>query len=483
MARLSVISIVCLTATTLVASAGWLGVRLDGPGLARDTAATVGDDLEARRRAAWQPSPVPSQGGLAHSAGNASAGNPSVTGVKGDEARRRAAWQPSPVPTADAHGPLVATGATVPVRPALPEVGAPKPDAVGVVSPPSTGLWHTFARLADAVQDPAQEVRRIAARIADLEPDGSPEPLAGLQFSTYDELFTSDRLNEMYKDGVMPPNRGRWSYPTLTSTAAQNTHELLVWTPPGYETSGKTYPTLYLLHGAGSPSAFGVDEWLGYAITEDLDRLIDSGFIEPMIVVLPFGAQGYWVNHADGGPQWSDYVTDEVVPYVDREYRTDARRERRAIGGLSMGGHGALQMAYRRPDLFAVAGAHSPTIRPYEESPTFFGNQKHFSLYDPLTLASTSTGVMKVTTWVDLGNEDKFRASTARLRDALNTRGAELHFNVFEGEHEGWYWMGYLPEYLRFYSRALYADTFTPNGAPMIEADSILLTANAQPLR
>jgi enterochelin esterase-like enzyme len=337
--------------------------------------------------------------------------------------------------------------------------------------------------LADLLHDPSIELKKAAARLTAIEADGTAEPLADLRFITYDELFTYDRLDEMYKDGVMPPTRGRWSYPTFTSARVQNTHEVLIWTPPGYETSGMTYPTLYLLHGAGSPSVFGVDEWLGYALTEDLDRLIDCGFIEPMIVVLPFGEQGYWVNHADGGPQWSDYVTDEIVAFVDREFRTDNRRERRAIGGLSMGGHGALQIAYRRSDLFAVAGAHSPTIRPYDESPTFFGNQKHFALYDPLTLAASSTGVMQVTTWVDLGNEDRFRASTAQLRNALVTRGAELHFNVFEGEHEGWYWMGYLPEYLRFYSRALHANTFTPSGAPKIEADSILLTANAQPLR
>ena len=482
MARPSVLSIVCLSATTLVAAAGWLGVRLDGPGFARVAVSTASDDLEARRRAAWQPSPVPVKGASSQVASGAAPSSAPALVAVNDEARRRAAWQPSPVPTPAPHSSSTTVGAA-PIKPAVTDVGAPKPDAVPAVSAQTSGVWHAFARLADVVQDPAQEVRRIAARIADVEPDGSPEPLAGLQFAAYDDLFTSDRLNEMYKDGVMPPNRGRWSYPTITSAAAQNTHELLVWTPPGYESSGKSYPTLYLLHGAGSPTAFGVDEWLGYALTEDLDRLIDSGFIEPMIVVLPFGAQGYWVNHADGGPQWSDYITDEVVPYVDREFRTDKRRERRAIGGLSMGGHGALQMAFRRPDLFAVAGAHSPTIRPYEESPTFFGNQKHFASYDPLTLATTSTGAMKVTTWVDLGNEDKFRASTAKLRDALTARGAELHFNVFEGEHEGWYWMGYLPEYLRFYSRALYADKFTPNGAPKIEADSILLTANAQPLR
>ena len=465
----------CLTATTLVAASGWLGVRLDGSGITRTPSSAPVDDFEVRRRAAWQPSPVPAMDGSKAAA--------PVGFGDSDQARRRAAWQPSPVPTPSARASNSADGVPVPIRPVTASVAPAKSEGAPSVGAPASGAWHTFSLLADLVQDPAVELRRITASIAEAEPDRARSALADVQPAAYVDLFTSDRLDAMYKDGLMPPNRGRWHYPTLASTAVHNSHELLIWTPPGYESSGHLYPTLYLLHGAGSPTAFGVDEWLGYALTEDLDRLIDSGFIEPMIVVLPFGAQGYWVNHADGGPQWSDYVTDEVVPYVDREFRTDGRRERRAIGGLSMGGHGALQIAYRRPDLFAVAGAHSPTIRPFEDSPNFFGNERHFSLYDPLTLAKGSAGAMQVTTWVDLGDEDKFRDSTARLRDALTARRAELHFNVFEGEHEGWYWMGYLPEYLRFYSRALYADTFTQDGAPKIQADSILLSADAQPLR
>jgi len=472
MTRPSILSIVCLTVSSLVAGAGWLDVRLDGSAVVRATDVAPVDDLEVRRRAAWQPSPVPASSGA----------NVTAQASIADDvlARRRAAWQPSPVPNHATQGTSTTLAGPEPV---VVIAGATKPETLPAVGVPRSGVWQVLTRLAGAVQDPALEIRRIVSRMAETDDAGAPEPLADVEYAAYEQLFTSDRLNEMYKDGVMPPVRGRWSYPIIDSTAAQNSHELLVWTPPGYETSDISYPTLYLLHGAGSPTAFGVDEWLGYALTEDLDRLLDSGLIEPMIVVLPFGAQGYWVNHADGGPQWSDYVTEEVVPFVDREFRTDNRRERRAIGGLSMGGHGALQMAFRRPDLFSVTGAHSPTIRAYEDSPPFFGTTKHFAAYDPLTLALSSPGAMKVAAWVDLGNEDRFRASTARLREILNARGAELHFYVFEGEHEGWYWMGYLPEYLRFYSRALHADEFTPDGAPRLAMDSILLTANAQPLR
>lgn len=89
-----------------------------------------------------------------------------------------------------------------------------------------------------------------------------------------------------------------------------------------------------------------------------------------------------------------------------------------------MGAHGAMQIAYRRPELFSIAGAHSPTIRPFEDSPEFFGDQAHFRLYDPLTLVRTSNNAKRVLTWIDLGNEDKFRATTAEMRQALLTREA-----------------------------------------------------------
>lgn len=357
------------------------------------------------------------------------------------------------------------------------------PNEAPGVPVPANGIWSAFARLVDAAQGPSWEAGRVAVRAADHVPAVEPVPSLGATFRLYDDLFTTERLEALYGVGLLPESRGEWQYHQVPSLAVGESHQLLVWTPPGYETSGESYPTVYLLHGAGSATAYGADEWLGYGITEDLDRLIDSGFIDPMIVVLPFGAQGYWVNHADGGPQWSDYVTDEVVPYVDRAFRTDARRERRAIGGLSMGAHGALQISYRRPDLFAIAGAHSPTIRAFGESPIFFGDERHFETYDPLAVATIGPGAMRVTTWIDLGNEDVFLESTSKLRDALVARGAEVHFHVFEGEHEGWYWMGYLPEYLRFYSSALGAERFTAGGAPLVEADALLLSASAQPRR
>jgi S-formylglutathione hydrolase FrmB len=222
------------------------------------------------------------------------------------------------------------------------------------------------------------------------------------------------------------------------------------------------------LHGAGGPAGFGVEEWLGYALTEDLDRLVALRLIEPLLVVLPEGEQGYWINHAAEGPRWADFVAVDLVRHVDATFRTEARRERRAIGGLSMGGHGALQLALNHPDVFAVAGAHSPTLRPFEESPAFFGDQRWFARFDPLALSQRTDAVRRVAFWIDAGHEDRWGARAAALARALEARRAPVTHTVLEGEHEGWYWQDYLPEYLNFYARALHATARTPQGAPAV---------------
>jgi enterochelin esterase-like enzyme len=282
------------------------------------------------------------------------------------------------------------------------------------------------------------------------------------------ESFTTDRLEALF-DGGLPEAQGEWREVKFFSRALDRDVSYLVWLPPGYASDDRTYPTLYLLHGVGGADGFGVEEWLGYALTEDLDRMLAAGLIEPMIVVLPNGEQGYWMNHADGGPQWADFVAVDLVKNVDATFRTQPERERRAVGGLSMGGHGALQLAMNHPDVFAISGAHSPTLRPFEDTPEFFGDQKWFARFDPLSLAKSSNAVRQIAFWIDVGSQDdKWGEGAAAVARALEARRAPVTFRVLEGEHEGWYWEYYLPEYLNFYSQALSAPAETAQGAPAV---------------
>lgn len=227
-----------------------------------------------------------------------------------------------------------------------------------------------------------------------------------------------------------------------------------VYLPPGYADSSRRYPTLYLLHGMNG----SCESWASIGLAPAADRLIREGRIQPMLVVMPEGEKGYWLNHADGGPRWGDYLLDEVVPLVDSTYRTLPARQSRAIGGNSMGGHGALQTALNHPDLFAVVGAHSPGLRRYTETFPFFGDPDYFAEHDPLTLARVSGDLGRIAIWVDTGEEDPWRGRAQELHDILAARGAPHEWRLFEGKHDRAYWHDHLGDYLLFYSRSLRGD-------------------------
>ncbi|HET7768222.1 MAG TPA: alpha/beta hydrolase-fold protein [Chloroflexota bacterium] len=420
----SVVSRIVVTGAAVCAAAGWIGAP---SGLLTPQDPAQAAVIQVRDRAAWQPSPVPSQ------------------------------YQTQPQPLAEA--PMAAPAAPVAAMPA-PAVSA-APSAV----PPSflatlTGRLKGLFGGQDAPAGPGVQFDPIASPVIPMT-----------------QLFHHDALEELYA-GTLPDQRGEWRHFSFYSRALGREMSYMAWLPPGYATSSASFPTLYLLHGVGSPEAFGPEEWLGYALTEDLDRMLALGLIEPMIVVLPQGDQSYWVNHA-GGPKWGDYVALDLVKHIDATFRTDARRERRAVGGLSMGGHGAVQLAYNHPTVFSVAGAHSPTIRPFETSPDFFGDPAHFAKHDPISLAKSTDSVKKIVTWIDVGADDQWRSGAEALRDALAAKRAPVEFRVLEGEHEGWYWEYYLPEYLHFYSQALHASGTTPSGAPRVSAQLLTSSVSA----
>lgn len=139
-----------------------------------------------------------------------------------------------------------------------------------------------------------------------------------------------------------------------------------IYLPPGYDRDTQTrYPVLYLLHGFRATNTM----WLGQGYVPGLnapavaDRLIDSGRIQPMILVMPDAYNKYegsfYTNSSVSG-KWEDFITKELVTYIDTHFRTLAHPSSRAIAGHSMGGYGALVLAMKYPDTFGVVYAMSP---------------------------------------------------------------------------------------------------------------------------
>ena len=125
--------------------------------------------------------------------------------------------------------------------------------------------------------------------------------------------------------------------------------------PLDYDKSGKRYPVLYLLHGYGGNYTGWIQDGVQNHATE-----------RDLIIVVPDSGNSWYANWAASDDQrknnWEDYIIRDVVGYVDSNYRTIARRQGRAIGGLSMGGYGALAIGLRNPEMFCSIASHSGAI-------------------------------------------------------------------------------------------------------------------------
>jgi enterochelin esterase family protein len=141
-----------------------------------------------------------------------------------------------------------------------------------------------------------------------------------------------------------------------------------VYTPPGYETSSARYPVMYLMHGAGGNEFSWVTAGRANII---LDNLIAQGKARPMIVVMPYGRAGESTSLGSaapaqpapaGEPVFPNDVVEDVVPFIDKTYRTAASADNRAIAGLSMGGNQTLMIGLNNIDTFHYIGAFSPVI-------------------------------------------------------------------------------------------------------------------------
>jgi enterochelin esterase-like enzyme len=225
-----------------------------------------------------------------------------------------------------------------------------------------------------------------------------------------------------------------------------------VYLPPDYLKSQRRYPVLYMLHGTGG----NYTEWTDSFLPEQADRLIVAHEIPALIVMMPDdGGSTYWANWSNDGPRWGDYVTDDVVSVVDGRYRTLASRASRAIGGLSMGGLGALNLAFQHPDVFGVVGGHSPSVRLEPDPALWFLVGQNFWEHNPVWLAQNRDGLDTLAIWLDAGTEDVWLPNVQAVHDALAERGIPHEWHVLAGPHEAEYWMDHLPEYLRFYGAAL----------------------------
>ncbi len=228
---------------------------------------------------------------------------------------------------------------------------------------------------------------------------------------------------------------------TLRSGLMQRSlHEVLV--VPAGPSAGR--PLLVLLHGRSS----GADQFLGNPMFTELRRL---GRNAPVILIPSGGDHSYWHDRADG--PWGSYVVREAIPAALA--RTGADGKSIAIGGASMGGFGALDLARLHPGRFCAVGAHSAAIWPTagQTASGAFDGPADFARHDVMGAASRGNPYGRTPILVDVGRDDGFRFADEQLARDLRAHGARVTFRLEPGGHSGW--RDRMAQYLRFYTSAL----------------------------
>jgi S-formylglutathione hydrolase FrmB len=205
-------------------------------------------------------------------------------------------------------------------------------------------------------------------------------------------------------------------------------------------------PLLVFLHGRSGDNNSELDDAFFAA-------LASVGADAPLVAFPDGGDHSYWHDRADG--DWGRYVTGEVIPTVVKRFGADPRRV--AIGGISMGGFGAYDIARLNPGRFCAVGGHSPALWQSggETAAGAFDSAEDFARHDVIGAARANPAGFAggARLWLDAGASDPFQPGDRAFRDAL---GSHVSASLKSpGGHEDDYWNSHWPDYARFYARAL----------------------------
>jgi enterochelin esterase-like enzyme len=238
-----------------------------------------------------------------------------------------------------------------------------------------------------------------------------------------------------------------------------------VYLPADYETSQRSYPVLYLLHGSGDDQT----GWVQFGeVLNIADKTIKEGSATPMIIIMPdgnTGRRGYF-NDIKGDWRYEDFFFQEFMPFVEKAYRIKSEKRYRAISGLSMGGGGTFMYALHHPELFSSACPLSASTGPLnlaEAKQNILKNNPNlsdtiimswFNKHSTLALISTMADSLKkaVRWYIDCGDDDFLYEGNSLVHIAMKKKEIPHEYRVREGGHSWSYWRTSLPNVLEFVS-------------------------------
>jgi S-formylglutathione hydrolase FrmB len=237
--------------------------------------------------------------------------------------------------------------------------------------------------------------------------------------------------------------------------------------PPAFDADkSRQFSVLYFLHGLGDNEQSFIKSG-AWNLTEDLR---ENGQIKPFLIATPAGDASFYINSKDGKVRYEDFLLQEFFPFMEKRYRVAPGRGHRAIAGISMGGYGALHLAFAHPQLFSSVGAHSAAL--IEKLPVYIGSAPNsprarilsgvfgsppdaafWERNSPLALARTAE-LSGLKIYFDCGDQDDygFDAGAARLNKILTSRHIPHEYHLYPGRHDPVYFGEHLPTSLEFAS-------------------------------
>lgn len=252
---------------------------------------------------------------------------------------------------------------------------------------------------------------------------------------------------------------------SMNSDILKMERKYAIYLPPDYDSSERSYPVLYLLHGAGDDQT----GWVQFGeVMHIADKAVKEGEATPMVIVMPdanTGRRGY-VNSPDGNWRYEDFFFSEFIPFIENTYRIKKEKRYRAVAGLSMGGGGSFYYALHRPDLFSAACPLNAATGPStidEVKSRYAGPdskaadtqlQEFYEKYNVVELVKSlpAENIKSVRWYIDCGDDDFLYEGNSLVHIEMKKREIPHEFRIRDGAHNWTYWRDSLPKVLEFVS-------------------------------
>jgi S-formylglutathione hydrolase FrmB len=229
----------------------------------------------------------------------------------------------------------------------------------------------------------------------------------------------------------------------------------------------RRYPVLYFLHGLGDNE----QSLLNFSGWDVVSELRSQGKVGDFVILAPSAGHTFYINSASGKVRYEDFLLKEFMPQMEKKYRAVGTRATRGVTGISMGGYGALRLAFKYPNEFAAVSAQMPAL--ISELPAdissgtpgsagallgdVFGsplNREYFThntvSYFAKTDSAASLKRMKI--YINVGNNDDygFQQGAQQLDQLLKARDIPHEFHIYPGRHDAQFVIRYFPDVIQF---------------------------------